>query len=166
MRKLTRTAVLAVASLAPFAIVHADGNYMGADFAIIDAGDVNPIALGLRFGRNVNPNFAIEGRAGIGIIDDDDGGIDFEVSHYAGLFAKGIIPVSDLFEFYGVIGYSTVKVKASFLNTSVSDSESDLSFGVGGQYHVGAMSSIHFEYLRLVEDIDAFKIGMSWNFGG
>ena len=67
MKKLTRTAVLAIAGLAPFATVHADGNYMGADLAFIDSGNVTPIGIGLRLGRNVNPSFAIEGRVGIGI---------------------------------------------------------------------------------------------------
>lgn len=165
MKRLTRTAVLAVAGLAPFAAVHADGNYMGADLAFIDSGDINPIGIGLRLGRNVNPNFAVEGRAGIGIIDDDIGGVDLGLKHYAGLFAKGIIPISDMFAAYGVIGYSTVKAEASVVGITVSDSDSGVSFGIGGQYHVGAMSSIHFEYLQLVEDVDAFKIGMSWNFG-
>lgn len=166
MKKLTRIAVLAAAGLTPFAVVHADGNYMGADLALFDADPVNPIGIGLRLGRNVNANFAIEGRAGIGIADDDVGGVDIDVKHYVGLFAKGTIPVSDLFAAYGVIGFSNVKLEASAFGGTVSDSESDVSFGIGGQYHVGAMSSIHVEYLRLVEDVDAFKIGMTWNFGG
>lgn len=166
MKKLTRAAVLAVAGLAPFAVVHADANYMAGDLAIVDSGDVNPIGIGLRFGRHVNANFAVELRGGIGIVDDDTGGVDLGLKHYAGLFAKGLIPVSDLFAAYGVIGYSTVKAEASFLGTTVTDSDSGVSFGIGGMYHVGAMSSVHFEYVQLVEDIDAFKVGMTWNFGG
>ena len=64
-----------------------------------------------------------------------------------------------------MLGYSTAKVGVEILGASGSDDENGVSFGIGGQYHIGAMSSIHFEYLRIVEDVNAFQIGMTFNFG-
>jgi outer membrane immunogenic protein len=166
MKRLTLALAFAGAVLLPVAGVHADETYLGADFSLADlstgAGDANPLALGVRFGRNFNANFGIEGRAGIGLTDDDVGGADVKLKHYAGLFAKGTVPFNDLFSGYAVIGYSTAKRGVEALGST---DDNGVSFGIGGQYHIGAMSSVHVEYLRIVEDVNAFQLGMTFNFG-
>ena len=168
MKRLTQAAAIAAAVLMPATAATADETYLGADLSLVDFSggvDANPLALGVRFGRNFNENFGIEGRAGIGVTEDGSGAVDVKLKHYAGLFAKGTVPFNDLFSGYAVLGYSTAKVGVEILGASGSDDENGVSFGIGGQYHIGAMSSIHFEYLRIVEDVNAFQIGMTFNFG-
>ena len=169
MKRLIHAAAIAVAVLTPVAAAQADETYLGADLSFTDlsaGGDsANPLALGVRFGRNYNENFSIEGRAGIGVTEDDAGAFDLKLKHYLGLYAKGTVPFNDLFSGYAVLGYSAAKVGVEFLGASGSGSENGVSFGIGGQYHIGAMSSVHFEYLRIVEDVNAFQVGMTFNFG-
>ena len=166
MKRMIHAAAIAATVLTPVAAAHADETYLGADFVIADILDeANPLALGVRFGRNFNENFGIEGRAGIGVTEDGPSGVDVKLKHYAGVFAKGTVPFNDLFSGYAVLGYSTAKIGVETLGVSASGDDNGVSFGLGGQYHIGAMSSVHFEYLRIVEDVEAFQIGMTFNFG-
>jgi hypothetical protein len=60
-------------------------------------GTAKPTAIGLKLGKVVNQNFAIEGRFGTGLTDDDVGGggaQDVSVDFVLGAYGKGILPLS------------------------------------------------------------------------
>ena len=81
--------------------------YAGAGYTHYDtdgAGDLGAVTgrLGYRF----NPNFAVEGEAGVGVKDDGP----FELNHTVGAYAVGILPLSQNFDLHGRVGYQTIEI--------------------------------------------------------
>ena len=99
-------AIAAAAAISTFALApaHAQQNqpapgsmYAGVSFSQVSyeesgRGTAKPTAIGVKLGKVVNQNFAIEGRFGTGITDDDVGGggaqdvsVDFVLTAVAAL---------------------------------------------------------------------------------
>lgn len=129
-----------------------------------------------RLGYRVFDYLAIEGESGfgfggddfstvipvdtdIGIIDvDTDVGVD--VNSYAGIFARGILPVSDEFDLFIRGGYGTAEAEAtatgSFAGLSASASESasidGFAYGIGGQYNLNTRTGVRLDYTAIDGD--------------
>src|SRR6185436_14318068 len=120
-------AVAAVALMAAPTAAHAQA-YVGAGYTHFDfdAGDAG--ALTGRLGYKFNRNFAAEGEASFGINDDDD----VDLNHNLGVYAVGILPVSDAFDLHARVGYQTSEV-----DTPLGDADDDgLGYGVGAQWNL------------------------------
>jgi len=109
---------------------------LGYTFISIDAGgdDLNPGLLRGIVGWNVHPYLAVEGMLGTGVNDDKSGGVKTKVSNAYGVYLKPKYNFGNGFEVFGRLGYAHSKVKASFGNLSASDSDDDVSYGIGASY--------------------------------
>ena len=133
---------------------------------------VNPTIFGGKIGKQLNPNFAIEGRVGIGIADDtvDAGGlpVTVEIDYYFGVYGKGILPLSSTASVYGLLGFTHAKLTASAAGFSFSDSDGDISYGIGGELGVSPTTSVSLEFARLLKGdgyrIDGLSLGVSFKF--
>lgn len=127
-----------------------------------------------RLGYRLNQYIAIEGDAGFGIGGDDfqrsipvdvdplgvvtvDADADLDVKNYFGIFARGILPVSEQFDVFVRAGYGTAKAEASAIattaalpgfsaNVSDSQSTSDFAYGIGAEYHINERHGIRADF--------------------
>jgi hypothetical protein len=88
--------------------------------SIDGVGDVNPTAIGALLGMSINKNFAIEARLGTSLSDDSIFGANVKIDNFAGVYAKGILPVSNVASVYGLLGYTQGKLKVDGLSLSAS----------------------------------------------
>jgi OOP family OmpA-OmpF porin len=118
-------------------------------------------------GYSFNENFAVEvGYVDFGEASGDFGGDSFDIG-ISGLTASAVgrLPVSDMFSLYGKLGFASYDVDVSFNiegfgSGSVSDSDSDIIYGVGGALSFG-MFEARLEYEALNTDGDASMISLN-----
>jgi len=161
----TGTVVLAAAPAAQAA----DNLYVGANFSrMTDKGDeasaIHPLALSIKGGIELTPNFAIEGRYGAGIKKDDtmfNGmNLDLKVDYIYGLYAKGKLPLAAASP-YVLVGYSKGKETASVkaLGLSMSASDHGVSYGIGVDIPITDSVSANVEWARLLKGTDSGGVG-------
>jgi len=148
MKKVIAVSVLGLAS----GLVSAKDFYGSVAYSMLDselsaAGsslDSEPTALNLIGGVSISKNLSVEGVLGLGLSDDDIGSFDaeFELDSLFGVYAVGIIPVSDKFNLYGKLGLVSIEFD---------DVDSDKSDGVGISYGIGAEARISEQFGAAVE---------------
>lgn len=170
---ITKLISVAVLSLATVGAAHAEGLYAGAlltrtTVSIDGFGDANPMAIGAKLGMPINKNFAVEARLGTGLSDDSLLGIDVKVDSFAGVYAKGILPLSDTASVYGLLGYMQSKLKFEGAGGSASGSDSDVSYGFGADFALSGGTSVGVEWARIFKDdvskIDGLTLSVSFKF--
>jgi hypothetical protein len=147
------------------------GNIVWADVEVAGA-TVTPTMLSGRFGREFSRHFAVEGRVGLGIADDTvsfvGNSTTVDMDYAFGVYARGILPLADIFSIYGLLGLTAGKLSLSGPGGSFSDSESDLSYGFGADLAIGRNLAVNFEWARLFEisgyDVEATSIGIVYRY--
>ena len=75
---------------------------------------------------------------------------------------------ADAFYPYVVLGYTQVKVTASVPGYSISQSDSDLSFGLGTDIDLNESLTLNFEYMSYFDtdgvEISGFSLGVTSRF--
>lgn len=149
----------------------AQTGYIGADFSFISAEvsvdtfvgtyseDVDPTALRLRGGVELNQNFAIEGVLGMGLQDDEIdtilGETEVGLDTLFGVTAVGIIPLDRNFSLFGKVGFASVEYQSDDEDYSIDDT--GVSFGFGGKVNFNRNGSgliVEYTFLPDVEDED------------
>lgn len=149
--------------------------YFGANYAHLtykEDGfeDLNPGALVFRFGAELSPNFALEGRVAGGIGNDKVAGTTttLELDHYYGAYGKAMLPVTDNFSLYGLLGVTRGKTTAKNQYVSYSQTDSDLSYGLGADIALDRRLSLNLEVAHLYEGdfykVSAVSAGLSFKF--
>ncbi|WP_298443015.1 porin family protein [uncultured Ferrimonas sp.] len=141
-----------------------NGAYVGVQYSNVDAEEVSLGALGLQAGYQFSEYLSAEGRMGVGISDDTYMGVDIELNNYFGAYLKAQYPTASGFSPYALLGYSKGELEASFQGESLSEDESDMSYGVGVEYDLGNRFLLGVEYLVLI-DKDGYEIN-NLSFGG
>lgn len=185
LKKLLLTLTLFLGSIGLAVSATKGDTYAGGQYAMLtynetDFGDYKPtMALG-RYGMYMGENFAIEGRAGLGIGDDSkrvtylgyDVDTKVEVDNLLGVYAVGVLPAGDMLDVYGFAGMSriTLTATASLVGgtpSSSSDSETSLSLGAGANIKLGKSTAINIEYASYYDKdnitIKALAIGVIFN---
>jgi hypothetical protein len=177
MKSVAATVAIVAALSCSNSAMAQDGTYVGANFVSVSYKEdgvptAKPTVLSLKYGKELNRNFAVEGRAGFGIGDDTvtfmGVPVDLEVDHYFGVYAKGILPLSDAFSAYGLVGFTSGKITGTAFGVSVSDSDSDVSFGFGADLSVAKNAAINLEWAKLFEGtgykVESMSIGFAYKF--
>ena len=139
--------------------------YVGVGYSMVTVSpeyisDFDLTTLGVRGGYYFNKYFSVEGRLGLGIGDDTQtisgfGDITLEMDTMLGVYAVGHIPLTDQFALYGLAGLtmadSTYK-SPGFPDES--ESETDLSFGVGAEFDMTKNWSLAVEYTSYFRDAE------------
>lgn len=174
-------ALLLGALLSCTANVYAADAYYGIEFvrgAYEESGipEFNPSALRVKIGQYLSPNFAVEGRAGIGIADDTNSvffsgvnlDLDVEIDTLLGVYLRGDVPAeTENLKVYGLLGLTrgeaTGTASAAGLSAAVSGDETDISFGLGAEFSINERASATIEYIQEI-DKSEFEFS-SLNFG-
>jgi hypothetical protein len=93
--------------------------------------DIEPIVGLLRLGIFFTDNFAVEGRLGGTIDEDEVQGIDIRVESMAGLYALYRVSFNEDAYVYGLGGYTDVKLKGDVPGPDLEESEQGFSYGAG-----------------------------------
>lgn len=131
-----------------------------------------PSAISFKYGVQFNPNFAVETRLGTGLSDGDvtisGTRVSVGVDSFIGIYLKGIIPVTNHFAPYGMVGYTNAKLKLKSGAFSETASDSDFSYGAGADFPVSKNVSLNLEIARLFSGdgykVDAVSLGATYKF--
>lgn len=129
-----------------------------------DGGDsADSVGLRVRGGAQFNDYFAVEGHLGTGG-SDSSRGRDVDLDYLAGAYAKGILPLARGVRLYGLAGFTEVDLSSG----PFSDSESDFSYGVGGEFDLTPNLAVGADYMRYLDEdrftFDAASVGATYRF--
>lgn len=126
--------------------------------------DFDTPTLNLAFGGQFNRHFALEGRLGFGVDDDTENGLNVEIDDYLAVYAKGILPVSDVVSIYGLLGIAETTIDTNFGD----EDDDDISYGIGMSARLNNGIDLFGEYISLYDDdnveIGGINLGASMRF--
>ena len=181
--KLATALVLSATMLSSPALSAAEGDqYFGLQYSSTTfefAGeDWEPKVLIARYGKFIDDNFAIEGRLGIGIDSDTlsitndpivgNASVEIDIDTLIGIYGVGSHNFNENSSIYALIGITngeaTFSAKSSILgNASFSETETDLSYGVGANIGISNTVGINLEYISYISktdfDVTAVNLG-------
>ncbi|TAL17059.1 porin family protein [bacterium] len=176
MKKLKVLAALVLAALVCAPVFAADGfatPYFGGtlNFQEIEpdggGSDADPIGITAILGGFVHRNIALEGRLGLGIIDDSVQGVDVINDYNLGVYARGVF-FADKFMPYFLLGLSTAKVSVDWDGGSDSETDSGLSIGLGADYKFQPNMAANIEWISIVNgddyDLTSLNLGVRYYF--
>ncbi len=168
MKKTILALTFAAISPLAFANGYVGGSYSFFDYAADDLGsDLSIGALSVNGGYQFHEYLAVEGRVGVGIGDDTLDGATLEMDHYLGAYVKAGMPIHNFYP-YALLGMTYMELTVSGAEGSFSDSESDLSYGIGLDYYLNNQISLNAEYANMYDKdgvkIDGFTIGAAYHF--
>lgn len=153
-----------------------DGMYVGVNFVKVDYKEsgfptVSPTAIAFRLGKELTPNFAVEGRFGTGLSDDavtvSGVRVAVEVESFYGAYARGILPLGAV-SLYGLLGYTKGEITARAGAVSVSADDSDITLGLGADINLSKNSAINLEIAQLLEgtgyEANSMSVGYKHSF--
>ena len=182
MKKLTQALKITAASsiLCLSASASADTSYyFGGNFSLLKADydiigdDASLTAIYGRFGAQLNENISIETRLGFGVGDDDVQylGVDIntELDSIFGVYARAGAPVSESFYPYVIAGFTRGEATTSTEGfISVSESQTDMSYGVGADIGSSDTFLVNVEYMNWYDkdgtEISGFSFGFTRKF--
>lgn len=150
------------------------------------------IMINGRLGYRLNQYIGIEGDAGFGIGKDSfqrtipvnvdtfgvvnvDADADLSIKNYFGIFARGILPVSDQFDVFIRGGYGTAKAEASAVGTTAllpgfsanaveSQSTNGFAYGVGAEYHINERHGIRADFSAISSEAQFLSLAYAIKF--
>jgi opacity protein-like surface antigen len=177
MKHTIRIAALALGLPGIAAAQAQTGLYVGAsvsrfDLSINGLSNARPNVFSLKLGEQMTPNFAGEVRIGKGMSDDSVSGANVKVDSYYGIYGKGILPVTNEFSAYGLLGYTRGKVSVARPGNSASDTDGGLSYGLGADYMITKNASVGLEWARLFKGtvggsdyrVNGLSLGVGYKF--
>ena len=116
-----------------------------------------------------NPNFSItpEGRLGLGVGDDQIGGVDVEVDSLMVLSVRANYSINEKVVIFAQPSYAKLRASAQLANNSGAkeslDSDWELGAGVGAEYKINPNCSLNLTYEN-IENTDILSAGFRYNF--
>lgn len=137
-------------SVAPHPYIGLAYAYVDADIEVDGVGsdNIDNSLLGLIVGYQLHQNFAVEFRGYGNISDYDALGSSIEVDTAFSLLGRGIVPISENFTLYGLLGAGKVKGKIG----TASETETEIQYGVGMAINKGQPLELQVEWFRMFDD--------------
>ncbi len=168
MKVIIKTAAIAALALAAAGAQAQLYGEVGYSALNVDGGGISVDlgALSGTIGYGVHENLAVEGMLAFGVKDDKIGSAKVELEHSYGIFAKPRLMLSPNFELFGRIGYVESKLKASAPGfSSLTDTDGDWAYGLGGNYYFNRNSYISANYLHFYDKDSVKGDGVTIGFG-
>lgn len=154
--------------------------YAGAQYAQGDYNDdrlsanFEPSMVVGRFGKFFNPNVALEARLGLGLDEDTqfipELGLDgkLELNALIGIYLTGHFNLTASSSLYAIVGSSRAEAEASApafpAVVGSTETESDLSYGVGANIGILNNIALNIEYMQYLDadhfDLSAVAVGV------
>lgn len=148
------------------------GLYTGLNYTFVDIdtgpSDADVGTLSAKVGVMATPFLGFEARAGFGVDDDRIGLVDYSLDNFFGGYATFNFANESPLTPYAVLGFTRVELEAEGPFNTVTDDESDVSYGVGLNMKFAANLSGNLEYMRYYDDddvtVDGLGLGVQFNF--
>ncbi|WP_166263837.1 porin family protein [Marinobacter caseinilyticus] len=141
-----------------YTFVNVDGNGFDADLGTLSG----------KVGANVTPFLGLEARAGFGVDDDTQNGVELSADNFFGGYATLNLANESPATPYAIFGFTRYELEAQSFFGTVSDSESDFSYGLGVNLALSEELSGNIEYMRYFDKddvtIDGIGLGLTVNF--
>lgn len=183
MMKNAVTALLLVLGLSASTVSTADFyigiNHLNMNYDEGGFETLRPKAFNVRLGSHVNENLAHEFRLGSGTSKDtvrldSVTEMELEIEQLMGVYGRLLLPVNERLAFYGLLGLTRAKLEARGIDmwapsvVKVSDTETDISLGLGLDVMLGGSIFANVEYVLLQSDdaydLDAVSLGLGYRF--
>lgn len=171
-RKILTTAVLALASNGALAQAYVGINHTWAKETAdaVDI-DVNHKLVILKGGYQFNDWLSAEARYGQATTSEDllvyGLTTKYTLEQYYGGYVTANMPTNNSFKPYFVLGYSRAEADFRTRFGSISESESDFSYGAGLDFSLNERYSVNFEVMRFSDsdgEIDGVSLGLKARF--
>lgn len=130
--------------------------------------DVTVGMLAVNGGYEFANGFALEGIVGQGVLDDTitvlATDVDVGLGTSYGIAAKYSFDVGEKVRLHGKIRYSSFEVEAKAAGMTLSETDEEFGFGIGGTYSLSDRAYAILEYNRFAEDSNAYFIGVGFTF--
>jgi opacity protein-like surface antigen len=126
--------------------------YVGASIGLLrysqsDLPTLSPSLIMFRAGVPLSQYFAIEGRVGTGLSNDQSGGAAVGIGTYWGLYARGALALTQRVSVYGVAGLAAVTLNRNFGAPNPTDT--GLSAGLGADFQLTPKLALDAEWTYL-----------------
>jgi hypothetical protein len=145
---LAFTATQAAAQEASYPAVYGNLGY-----SFVDGGsNITLGAVNARVGGRLHKYFGVEGEGALGVDSDTTtvSGVPVKVKlkHSFAAYAVGFLPLAPNFDVFVRGGYGSIKLSASALGATVSDSDDSWNYGAGGQYLFDGKNGVRVDFTR------------------
>ena len=130
--------------------------------------EMNPTVALFRVGQQFSPYLALEGRIGTSVSGGSTYayGQGYRVNAQAiyAAYVKGMLPINPWFSGYALAGLGGAQWHRDY--PTYNSNDVNLSFGVGGEFHLGGNASLDVEWARLTSgtnNADGYNYGYSAN---
>ncbi|EGR0213697.1 outer membrane beta-barrel protein [Vibrio parahaemolyticus] len=150
-----------VSEFEPFGYLGIGYQYADADINLGSLGSysLNNSLFGAMFGYRFHQNFGVEVRGYGSVSDDELYGISLEVERNFALLAKGLVPLGENVDLYGLLGYGKITASAD----GASESDEDLQYGIGFAFNKGTPLELQIEWMKLYDDNGLDLSGINLN---
>ena len=168
MKRLT---VALLAALSSSTLLAAEKPYIGIDYQFgtysQNNTDVNPEALRLRAGTELNNYLAVEAQAGVGTASDtvlSSGSIqtDIKVDSYYSLFLRPQLTITEGISAYALLGgtYIDVSSTSNLPSNNKSGFTHTFSYGAGLDFNVKDGIRLGADFVQYMDDYSAISVGV------
>ncbi len=148
------------------------GLYGGMNYTFVniddDVVDADLGTLSGKVGAMVTPFFGVEARAGFGVDDDTISGVEVSADNFFGGYATLNMVNESPMTPYVILGFTRFELEASGPGGSVSDDDSDVSYGIGLNVDVAPQVAGNVEYMRYYDKdgvtVDGLGLGVTFSF--
>ena len=128
-------------------------------------------------GYNLGDNLAVEGLLGFGVRKDSTTTtfagvplrVEGDVRHMFGAYIKPKVMIGNAFELFGRLGYAETRLHATAsvpgASATSSDSGSDWSYGLGGNFNIAPRAYVGVDYMRYYKKNDTKIDGVTVSVG-
>ncbi|WP_416878174.1 porin family protein [Litorimonas sp.] len=99
-----------------------------------------------RLGYNFNRYFGVEGEGSIGVIGEEENGVETDTEWDLGAYAVGRLPITERVEAFARAGYTVVSVETETAGVKFQDEADGYAVGGGLQYNMDSRNGIRAGY--------------------
>ena len=168
MKRLT---VALIAALSSPLVLAVEKPYLGIDYQVgtydISSKQVNPEAIRLRGGTELNPYLAVEAQVGAGTQSDlyvkSGVGYDIKVESFYSLFVRPQLSINDIASAYALLGGTYIDVSSSSHNplfASDKGFKKTFSYGIGVDFNISNNVRLNADYIQYIDNYSALSFGI------
>ncbi len=159
-----------------YAESYLDLGYSMDSFELSDGTEFEPSTAHLTLGTKLGSNIAVEGVIGTGVVDDSQSfflgnDITVEMNEFYGIYLRPFVSVTDGIELFARLGYRKYEATVSSdagTGTENTDSDKDVSYGIGAAFNVSDATSILVDYMNYYDkenlEISGVSLGLRFAF--
>lgn len=151
--------------------------YIGVDVSELEFkadgfSSAEPRAVAFNVGSRLTRHFGVEARIATSLSDADTRvgltPVNMEVNNYYGFYGTGILPLTNMLNLYGILGYTYSDMKLQSATFSQNATDNGFAYGLGASLDISYSTSVRLEWAKLMDGsnytLDALTLGLRFRF--